>query len=121
MSVEFNDREPIYIQIVDDFKRKLANGSYQPGQVIPSRRELAKRLGVNPNTVQRAYKEMEDAGWIRTIRGLGSVLADDPAVLASFKEELFVDMTRKFVESMLAHGKTGEEILKLVKQQLGMQ
>lgn len=60
MSSTFNKREPIYLQVIKDFKVKIVSGQLQPGQEVPSRRELATQLKINPNTVQRAYKEMEE-------------------------------------------------------------
>ncbi|WP_281889724.1 GntR family transcriptional regulator [Paenibacillus sp. YYML68] len=119
--LEFNDREPIYLQIIADFKRKLINGTYSPGQPIASRRELAKQLGVNPNTVQRAYSEMEDEGFIHTARGQGSVLTTDAAVLHSVKREMIGGIVAGFITEMQALGIGKTELLQLVLEQLDAQ
>lgn len=65
-SISFNSRDPVYSQVVRLFKEKIVTGVIQSGQTIPSRRELAALLKINPNTAQRAYKEMEDQGLIVT-------------------------------------------------------
>lgn len=116
--MEFNDREPIYLQIIEDFKRKFINGTYKPGEEIPSRRELAKDLGVNPNTVQRAYREMEDMNLIKTLRGQGSYMTEDVNVLKSIQEEMVSHMVLKFIEDMKALGKSDEDILNYMKKYL---
>lgn len=62
--MNMNNRDPVYVQVVRYFKEQIATGMLEPGQEIPSRRELANRLKINPNTAKRAYKEMEEAGLI---------------------------------------------------------
>ena len=66
MNVNFNNRDPVYLQVIRNFKEKIAIGELVPGDEIPSRRELANMLKINPNTAQRAYKEMEEQGLIHT-------------------------------------------------------
>ena len=63
-----NDREPVYLQIIRYIKQKVVRGELNPGDTIPSRREMAQILKVNPNTVQKSYKEMEEMGIINTIK-----------------------------------------------------
>jgi GntR family transcriptional regulator len=82
---------PIYIQIIEEIKRRTARGIYNPGGQIPSVRELAKEIEVNPNTVARAYMELEREGFIFTRRGQGSFITED-----SNKIEMEID---KIVES----------------------
>lgn len=116
--MEFNQKEPIYTQIIDDIKMKLINGTYKLGQEIPSRRELAKRLGVNPNTIQRAYKEMEDMNLIVTARGQGSFITSDAAILESLQEEALNAAVNQSIELMRSFGKSDEEILETIKKYL---
>ena len=66
MTINFNNRDPVYVQVIRHLKEQIAKGFYEPGQEIPSRRELANQLKINPNTAQRAYKEMEEQGLIFT-------------------------------------------------------
>lgn len=64
MSWEFQDHLPIYAQLMDTLKRRIITGRYLPGEKLPSVRELAAEAGINPNTVQRAFSELEREGLI---------------------------------------------------------
>ncbi|MDU5021188.1 MAG: GntR family transcriptional regulator [Clostridiales bacterium] len=72
-----NDKEPVYIQIIRYIKQQIVRGDLQPGDSIPSRREMAVNIKVNPNTVQKSYKEMEDMGIITTQRNYQSNITTD--------------------------------------------
>ncbi|MGE5704843.1 MAG: GntR family transcriptional regulator [Clostridia bacterium] len=114
--MEFNQREPIYSQIIDEFKLKFINGTYQLGQEIPSRRELAKQLGVNPNTIQRAYREMEDMSLIITVRGQGSFMTRDQAILVALREEAMKETVSRSIETLRSFGIPDEDILDTMKK-----
>ncbi|MCF3944807.1 GntR family transcriptional regulator [Oceanobacillus alkalisoli] len=88
MKITFNKRDPVYIQVVQHFKEQIASGKYELGQEIPSRRELANQLKINPNTAQRAYKEMEEAGLIFTEGNNPSRITKDEQVLRNLRTEL---------------------------------
>ena len=62
--LDHRDSRPVYVQIGDGFKAQIAAGVLQPGDKMPSVRELAYQLAINPNTIQRAYRELEHEGWI---------------------------------------------------------
>ncbi|TXK86126.1 GntR family transcriptional regulator [Paenibacillus sp. N3.4] len=113
--MEFNKIEPIYSQIINDIKIKLFNGTYKLGQEIPSRRELAKTLGVNPNTIQRAYREMEEMNLIVTSRGQGSFITSDEVILESLRKEAFNAAVSESIESLRSFGRSDEEILAIIK------
>ncbi|TDF95038.1 GntR family transcriptional regulator [Paenibacillus piri] len=116
--MEFNQKEPIYTQIIDDIKIKFINGTYQPGQEIPSRRELAKRLGVNPNTIQRAYREMEEMKLIITARGQGSFMTSDTSILDALREEALEATVSQSIELLRSFGKSDEEIATAIHKYL---
>ncbi|MDF2662771.1 MAG: GntR family transcriptional regulator [Paenibacillus sp.] len=116
--MEFNQKEPIYAQIIDDIKFKFMNGTYKPGQEIPSRRELARSLGVNPNTIQRAYREMEDMNLIVTARGQGSFMTSDTGMLDSLREEALNASVGHCVGMMRSFGKSDDEIMDYVRRML---
>ena len=99
MFFEVNDREPIYLQIIRHIKQSLVIGSLKPGDHIPSRRELAEMLKVNPNTVQRAYRDMETMGLIETIRNKPSTITEDEEILKNIRKELVEDALDGFIES----------------------
>lgn len=116
--MEFNQKEPIYAQIIDEFRLKFIQGAYALGQEIPSRRELAKTLGVNPNTIQRAYREMEDMKLIITVRGQGSFMTSDRTMLDLLREEALNEAVGQSVELLRSFGKSDQDILETVKKYL---
>ncbi|MDF0728421.1 GntR family transcriptional regulator [Cytobacillus sp. S13-E01] len=115
MNVNFNNRDPVYLQIVRYFKEKIAIGEIEPGVEIPSRRELAGRMKVNPNTAQRAYKEMEEQGLIYTEKNYPSKITTDHKVLGKVREELLIEAVDQFVTSVRSINAPVEELLDLVR------
>ena len=69
--LDYRDARPIYTQIIDGFKEQISTGVLQSGEKLPSVRELAGELAINPNTIQRAYRSLEVEGWIATVPGKG--------------------------------------------------
>lgn len=116
MKIKFNNREPVYVQVIRHFKEQIATGLLEPGQEIPSRRELANRLKINPNTAQRAYKEMEEQGLIYTEGNLPSKITQDQKVLQGVREELIVEAVETFISSVQSINVPLEEVLHLVKE-----
>ena len=70
--LDYRDTKPIYAQIIDSLVSQIRAGILQEGDKLPSVRELASQLAINPNTIQRAYRELESAGWIASVPGKGS-------------------------------------------------
>ncbi|WP_019243315.1 MULTISPECIES: GntR family transcriptional regulator [Bacillus] len=116
MILEMNTREPIYIQVVTFFKQRIAIGELKAGEEIPSRRELAVELNINPNTVQKAYKEMEDQRLIITERNFPSHITEDEEVLKQVRKELITDATEHYVAAMKKISIPVEEIIDTVKE-----
>ena len=77
--LDYRDARPIYAQITEQFKRQIQAGVLQEGEKLPSVRELAGELAINPNTIQRAYRELEQQGWIVSVSGKGSFVSGAPA------------------------------------------
>ncbi len=75
--VDYRDARPIYAQIIDGFREQIATGVLQPGDKLPSVRELAAALAINPNTIQRSYRRLEMEGWIATVPGKGCFVCDN--------------------------------------------
>ncbi len=91
--LDYNDHRPVYEQIKENFKRLIVTGVLKEGDAMPSVRELAGMLSINPNTIQRAYKELEQEGFIYSLRAKGSVVAPrSNTINARRKEELFLQM-----------------------------
>lgn len=116
MNFVVNDKEPIYLQIIRHIKQSIVKGDLNPGDTIPSRRELAEMLRVNPNTVQRAYKEMESMRVINTVRNFPSSITSDEKILKSIKEELIEDALVGFIESMKAINVSKEEVIEIIEK-----
>ena len=69
--LDYRDARPIYSQIIDGYREQILAGILQPGDKLPSVRELAASLAINPNTIQRSYRQLEAEGWIVTVPGKG--------------------------------------------------
>ncbi len=78
--LDYRDARPIYSQIVEGFRNQIRAGVLQRGERLPSVRELAFQLTINPNTIQRAYRELENTGWIASVPGKGSFVCGAPAL-----------------------------------------
>jgi len=115
MNVTFNKRDPVYVQVIRHFKQEIATGNFEPGQEIPSRRELANKLKINPNTAQRAYKEMEEAGLIYTEGNNPSKITKDENVLASVRGELLSEAVDTFITAIKPINIPIEELVKVIK------
>jgi len=116
LTVKFNNRDPVYVQVIRHFKEQIAKGFFEPGQEVPSRRELANQLKINPNTAQRAYKEMEEQGLIFTEGNMPSCITKDEAVLKSVREELIIEAVDLFLGSIKAINVPLSEVLQLVEK-----
>ena len=87
MIVDPNRHVPLYQQIVEFICSSVAAGVYRPGESLPSVRVMAGEMLVNPNTIQRAYQELERGGLVRTRKGLGVFVTDDGAAPANLQTE----------------------------------
>lgn len=116
MKLELNNREPIYIQVVMYFKQQIATEILKAGEEVPSRRELAGMLNINPNTVQKAYKEMEDQKLIITERNFPSRVTKNEAILEQVRKDLINEATVQYVESMKKIAIPVDELIKTVKE-----
>ena len=118
MRLDFDLSKPIYQQIIDEFRRQVARGRLAPGDRIPSQRELAQQARVNPDTVQRAYREMEQMGLTETLRGQGSFIRNDPSLVVRIREEMAREALRSFVLEMRSLGFTDDEVMRLTAEAL---
>jgi len=115
--VEFNASQPIYKQIIDDFKKKLIRGEIKEGDKIPSQREYAEEVRVNPNTVQRAYREMESMNMVETLRGQGTYISISADRLEEIKMEMAVNLVDYFISEMESLGYSQKDMFKILKQE----
>jgi len=110
-SLSFDDRLPIYRQIILQFNRAFVRGDIQPGDRIPSIRELSASLRVNTNTIQRVYQEMERDGIISSKRGTGYYFTEDSKMTDKIRKDLTLESVQRFVLEMRALGLEKKEIL----------
>ncbi|QUH26522.1 GntR family transcriptional regulator [Serpentinicella alkaliphila] len=114
--MEFNNSKPIYLQIIDEVKKQLIRGELKIGDKIISQREYAQKMKVNPNTVQRAYREMEIMNLVETLRGQGTFICNRPEMLEEIKEEMAEKIMRSFLMEMKSIGYSDEKTINLIKQ-----
>lgn len=86
--MQIDDSRPIWVQLVDEFRRRIATGEWQPGAKLPSVRDLALDLGVNPNTVQKALAEVDRLGLTTTERTAGRFVTHDVDGVAGERKAL---------------------------------
>ena len=113
VQLDYRDARPIYTQIVDNFKSQIASGILQSGEKLPSVRELAGTLAINPNTIQRAYRELELAGWIATVPGKGCFVCGMPGE-ATVEQTQLLEQFDKTVAALQALGITRDELIRRI-------
>ena len=114
MSWQFQADQPIYTQLVARLQQQIVSGVYPPGSKLPSVRELA--AGANPNSVHRAFAELERAGLIYTQRTAGKFVTEDAAAVAAARRSLAEAQTRQYLAAMRALGCGKQEIHNLFDQ-----
>jgi len=96
--IDYKDRRPIYEQVVERFQELIVKGGLKPGEQMPSVRNLAMELSINPNTIQKAYAELERRGFTYTVKGRGSFIAARDDFL-EYKQREVLEHYEKDVES----------------------
>ncbi len=110
------DGVPIYQQILRHIKLGIAGGTIAPGDALPSRRVVSALLGVNPNTVQKAYRLLEEEGLIQSHPGAKSCVAADEAAQARVRAELLQEQAQQAVAALKRMGLSKEAALELIAQ-----
>ncbi|MGZ4164394.1 MAG: GntR family transcriptional regulator, partial [Tumebacillaceae bacterium] len=107
---EFTGNAPIYMQIVQKLCAQIVRGDIKPGEKLPSVRELAVQYGVNPNTVQRVYMEMERLAVVEARRGQGTFVTEVQERLQQLRDDLKHEKIETFVNDMQAMGFAADEV-----------
>lgn len=115
VQLDYRDARPIYTQIVDGFREQIAAGILCGGDKLPSVRELAMELTINPNTIQRAYRELEMGGWVASVPGKGSFVCGIPSESVRETGELMKTFDDT-VSRLLALGVKPEELAARIGQ-----
>ncbi len=116
MTMDFQRDKPIYQQLLDRLSSEIVRGDRKPGDKLPSVRDYAIETGVNPNTMSRAYKELEMMGVTETRRGQGTFVTDDKGRLQQLRNELKSKHTESFVRQMKDLGFSIDEMIERLKQ-----
>lgn len=114
--LELNNKEPVYIQICLYVKQQILLGKATSGDEFPSRREIAAQLNVNPNTVQKAFRLMEEEGFVITSGNQGSVIYLDDDIFSKIEYELTYEMVREFIISAKEIDLSFKEVIDLISQ-----
>jgi GntR family transcriptional regulator len=122
LSINENDNRPIYLQIIGQIKEQVNNGTLQPGEELPSVRELADSLGINMHTVRSAYLKLRDQGIINLHLGRRAKIAmrQSPAHNTNIEADIKARLKEVITDASLA-GITSADLQKLINQYLGRQ
>lgn len=116
MSWKFTSDAPIYIQIMDEIKLRIARGKLKAGDKVPSVRELAVIAGVNPNTMQKALSELEREGVLYSQRTSGRFVSDISTYDTDMKRDVGKKYIKVYVDEMRLLGYDDDELVEAVKQ-----
>ena len=107
--LDYRDARPIYAQIIDGIREQIAAGILEPGEKLPSVRELAASLAINPNTIQRSYRSLELEGWIATVPGKGCFVCGNQKTKQKEQERILQQLD-EVISQLHAMGVTDEQI-----------
>lgn len=116
--MKFENNLPIYVQIVEYLKRQIISGILKEGDKLPSVREIATELKVNPNTVQRSYQELERENLVFTQRGMGTFVTEDEKVIKELKKNLANNVLNNFINDMKTLGFSSKDIVELINERV---
>ena len=116
MPWNLDDDRPIYLQLMERIQHDIVSGTYQPGDKLPSVRDLAVDAAVNPNTMQKALSELERCGLVYSQRTSGRFITEDETMLKQLKSQLAEEHIRDFFEKMRQLGFQTEETLALIQE-----
>lgn len=113
--LDFRSRKPIYEQICDKIKELIALGELQKGQQLPAVRVLAKEIGINHNTIQKAFAQLEREGVINSVAGKGSFVSNHEDHTELFKKKALAEIKQSIERNLIYHI-TEAEILKILEE-----
>ena len=114
--LDYKDRRPIYEQVAEKLEELMLLGTLGENEPLPSVRSLAMELSINPNTIQRAYAELERQGYIYTVKGKGSFVAENSVMKEKRKKDLLIQVS-EVIDEAIRLGISGEEIKNMVEIQ----
>lgn len=109
--MEYNTGAPIYLQVINELKKKMVKGELKPGEKMPSSRDLAVEYKVNQNTAARIYREMEMQGYCFTRRGIGTFVSEEENMFQDLKKEMASELLKNFMHEMKGLGYKKDDII----------
>ena len=116
ININYRDRRPIFEQVKDGFRNLIISGVLKEGERMPSVRDLASSLAINPNTIQRAYRELESEGYICSVSGKGSFVSQRDEAADRRRAELLSKMAET-VRELRHTGLNEEELISLIRKE----
>ncbi len=113
---QFDHNIPVYIQIIEMLKQQIVSSELETGDKMPSVRDLATQMKVNPNTVQRAYKDLEALSLIESRRGMGSYVTEDVKKLEALRNDMATCMSQDYISKMFKMGFKLDEVLEYIQK-----
>ena len=109
--MKYNTGTPIYLQVINELKKKMVKGELKPGEKMPSSRDLAVEYKVNQNTAARIYREMEMQGWCFTRRGIGTFVSEEENMFRNLKKGMASELLKNFMHEMSGLGYKKDDII----------
>ncbi|MCU9533326.1 GntR family transcriptional regulator [Streptococcus sp. CSL10205-OR2] len=119
MAWKFDEKSPIYVQIAQRVKMRIISQDIKSGEQLPTVREFAEEAGVNPNTMQRAFIELERDGMVYSQRTSGRFVTDDKELIEQKRHELAEEEIKTFINHMKKIGFNNEQMIEELKNCLG--
>lgn len=118
LALNYRDSQPIYSQIKDGLRRLIIKGALAPGEKLPTVRDMAMDLAVNPKAIARAYTELEHEGLIRTVPGEGcfTCMENAPAGLDAARKEDLMQQFRKLIDELRRLDVSNEELIAAIEE-----
>ncbi len=114
--LDHRDPRPLYSQIVDNYREQILSGVLHSGDRLSSVRELAAQLAINPNTIQRAYRELETGGWIVTVPNKGCFVEGIPFFAGSEEQQELLTKFDKLTAALIRAGVSRQALLQRLQQ-----
>ncbi len=112
--IDYQDRRPLYEQVVEKFQMLIIKGVLEPDSQLPSVRKLAMELSINPNTIQKAYAQLEQQGFIYPVKGRGNFVSPNLKIIEE-KKKLYYEELRKLIRRGKNMGVTVNEMIEKIR------
>jgi DNA-binding transcriptional regulator YhcF (GntR family) len=115
---KFENDRPVYLQLVEQIKIRIISGFYKAGDRLPAVRELAAEASVNPNTMQKAFGELENCGLVVTMRTAGRYITEDKEIIERTRADIVNCFADEFIRKMEIYGYQRSDIINILKERI---